>query len=150
MDYYYHHHHHHHYYYYYYHHYYYFFNIYYDHLFSLLLLLLLLLLVLGLSSLQVRRCPETGHEELVVLAGYCNNVLADMNPHRLDLTTWSWVRESGLVPNPGHGDALALPSPRQRAAAETVGDKWLLVLGGSPTQVWDVMPLFCIATDQLG
>ena len=72
-----------------------------------------------------------------MLAGYCNNVLAAMNPHRLDLTTWRWVRESGLVPNPGHGDALALPSPRQRAAAETVGDKWLLVLGGSPTQVWD-------------
>jgi len=90
----------------------------------------------------VRRCPETGHEELVVLAGYCNNVLAAMNPHRLDLTTWRWVKESGLVPNPGHGDALALPSPRQRAAAETVGDKWLLILGGSPTQVWDVMPLF--------
>ena len=89
--------------------------------------------------MQLRRCPETGHEELVVLAGYCNNVLADMHPHRLDLTTWRWVKESGLVPNPGHGDVLALPSPRQRAAAETVGDKWLLVLGGSPTQVWDLM-----------
>ena len=105
--------------------------------------------LLDLSSVQVRRCPETGHEELVVLAGYCNNVLAAMNPHRLDLTTWRWVTESGLVPNPGHGDALALPTPRQRAAAETVGDKWLLVLGGSPTQVWDVShPLFvtCLLT----
>ncbi|KAA6422356.1 MAG: hypothetical protein FRX49_07826 [Trebouxia sp. A1-2] len=91
----------------------------------------------GVRSLHiatVRQCPETGHEELVVLAGYCNNVLAAMNPHRLDLTTWRWVKESGLVPNPGQGDALALPTPRQRAAAETVGDKWLLMLGGSPTQ----------------
>ncbi|KAL0042233.1 hypothetical protein WJX77_006779 [Trebouxia sp. C0004] len=91
----------------------------------------------GVRSLHlstVRRCPETGHEELVVVAGYCNNVLAAMNPHRLDLTTWSWVKESGLVPNPGHGDALALPTPRQRAAAEKVADKWLLMLGGSPTQ----------------
>ena len=61
-----------------------------------------------------------------------------MNPHRLDLTTWRWVKEPGLVPNPGSGDALALPTPRQRAAAETVGDKWLLLLGGSPTQVWHI------------
>ena len=85
--------------------------------------------------LQVRQCPETGHEELVVLAGYCNNVLADMNPYRLDLTTWQWWREPGLVPNPGPGDALKLPMPRQRAAADVVGKKWLLLLGGSPTQV---------------
>jgi len=83
----------------------------------------------------VRQCPQTGHEELIVLAGYCNNALAAMNPYRLDLTTWQWVGESGLVPNPGCGDALALPIPRQRAAAERVGNRWLLLLGGSPTQV---------------
>lgn len=85
--------------------------------------------------LQVRVCPETGHEELVVLAGYCNNELAPLNPHRLDLTTWHWVREPGLVPNPGPRDAHVLPTPRQRTASEVVGNKWLLLMGGSPTQV---------------
>ena len=58
-----------------------------------------------------------------------------MNPHRLDLVTWQWFRESGLVPKPGPGDALALPTPRQRAAAEKIGKTWLLMHGGSPTQV---------------
>ena len=84
----------------------------------------------------MRVCPETGHEELIVLAGYCNNVLAPMNPHRLDLNTWQWVKEPGLVAKPGPADATALPTPRQRTASETVGKKWLLLMGGSPTQVY--------------
>lgn len=84
----------------------------------------------------MRTNPETQHEELVVLAGYCNNVLAAVNPHRLDLVTWEWFRESGLAPKPGPEDVLALPTPRQRAAAEVIGNKWLLMHGGSPTQVW--------------
>ena len=101
-------------------------------------------------AVQVRISPQTGHEELIVLAGYCNNVLATMNLHRLDLTTWEWTRESGLVTNPGPGDALGLPNPRQRAAAERVGDTWLLLLGGSPTQVWALKLLWqvFITTDR--
>lgn len=92
-----------------------------------------------LLLLQVRENPETGHEELIVLAGYCSETLATMNPHRLDLVTWQWFRESGLVPNPGPGDATVLPIPRQRAAGEVVGKKWVLVHAGSPTQVSHVL-----------
>lgn len=97
--------------------------------------------------LQVRQNPQTGHEELVVLAGYCNNELAAMNPHRLDLVTWQWFRESGLIPKPGLGDALALPTPRQRAAAEMIGKTWLLMHGGSPTQVSYVNELSAFIDD---
>ena len=92
-----------------------------------------------LLLLQVRENPETGHEELIVLAGYCSDTLATMNPHRLDLVIWQWFRESGLVPNPGPGDATVLPIPRQRAAGEVVGKKWVLVHAGSPTQVSHVL-----------
>ena len=89
----------------------------------------------SLQMLQVRVNPRTQHEELIVLAGYCNNVLAAMNPHRLDLVTWEWFVESGLSAKPGPGDLLALPTPRQRAGADMIGKKWLLLHGGSPTQV---------------
>ena len=58
-----------------------------------------------------------------------------MHPHRLDLITWQWFKEPGLVPNPGPGDALMLPISRQRAAGEVVGKKWMLMHAGSPTQV---------------
>lgn len=75
-----------------------------------------------------------------MLAGYCQNVLAQMHPHRLDLTTFEWVRESGLVSNPQEGDPRQLPTPRQRTAAERVGSQWLLLLGGSPTQVSRSLP----------
>lgn len=85
--------------------------------------------------LQIRQSPETGREELIVLAGYCQNVLAAMNPYRLDLTTFEWARESGLVKDPKEGDPQELPRARQRSAAERVGNQWLLLLGGSPTQV---------------
>lgn len=87
-------------------------------------------------ALQVRRSAQTGCEELIVLAGYCQNVLADMNPYRLDLTTLQWVRESGLLAggSPG-GHPQSLPRPRQRTAAERIGNEWLLFMGGSPTQV---------------
>ncbi|KAL3163403.1 hypothetical protein ABBQ32_009785 [Trebouxia sp. C0010 RCD-2024] len=91
----------------------------------------------GVRSLHiatVRENPQTGHEELVVLAGYCSNVLASMEPHRLDLVTWQWFREPGLVPKPGLRDALVLPTPRQRTAGEVVGKKWVLMHAGSPTQ----------------
>lgn len=70
-----------------------------------------------------------------MLAGYCSNVLASMEPHRLDLVTWQWFREPGLVPKPGLRDALVLPTPRQRTAGEVVGKKWVLMHAGSPTQV---------------
>ena len=86
--------------------------------------------------LQVRVNPQTGHEELIVLAGYCNNELAVMNPHRLDLVTWEWFSETGLAADPGPDDAVGLPTPRQRAGAEKIGQKWLLMHAGSPTQVW--------------
>ena len=62
-----------------------------------------------------------------------------MNPHRLDLVTWQWFREPGLVPIPGPGDATVLPIPRQRAAGEVVGKKWVLMHAGSPTQVSRVL-----------
>ena len=93
--------------------------------------------------LQIRQSPETGREELIVLAGYCQNVLAAMNPYRLDLTTFEWGRESGLVRDPKEGDPQELPRARQRSAAERVGNQWLLLLGGSPTQVRyaDTLPI---------
>ena len=58
-----------------------------------------------------------------------------MNPYRLDLTTFEWVRESGLVSDPRQWHPQELPRPRQRTAAERVGSQWLLLVGGSPTQV---------------
>ena len=96
-------------------------------------------------GLQIRQSPETGHEELVVVGGYCTSVLAEMKPFTLDLETLLWHCWEGVAPVPtdvsGPAQSAAaqampgLPEPRQRMAAQRISHDWFLISGGSPASV---------------
>jgi hypothetical protein len=77
---------------------------------------------------QVRTCPETGREELIVLSGFTVAGLAPMAPHALDLCNFRWRRGP-------QQPAAEVPQPRQRASVARVGARWLLVAGGVSHQV---------------
>jgi hypothetical protein len=84
-------------------------------------------------AMQVRVSPQTGREELVVVGGYSESLLAEMRPFTLDLDTMCWrcwpgLREQDL-------DTLQLPVPRQRMAANRITPTWLLISGGCPSSV---------------
>ncbi len=84
-----------------------------------------------LPALQTRVCPQTGHEELLVMAGYTESLLEAMHVFALDLETFQWVRHMGLAPSSTH----ELPMARQRSACVKVSSEWLLIVGGSPSSV---------------
>lgn len=83
---------------------------------------------------QVRLCPETNHEELVVITGSNPTVAASaggMLPYVLDLTTFAW-RDG---PWRRLGAHVLVPGARQRPGSTRVAGKWLLMSEGSPLPV---------------
>lgn len=103
----------------------------------------------------VRRHPVTHAAQLVIVGGYTGGVLQSLAAWALDLETeggdappprWhpspaaaaeveaATAQHSGspLPPLLRPGDAAWTPPARQRAASWRVGERWLLVAGGSP------------------
>ncbi len=76
----------------------------------------------------MRWCAETGHEELVVIAG---SGVSGMLPHSLDLTTFTW-RAGPWRRAEAH---VVVPAARERAGSARIAGKWLLVSEGSPVPV---------------
>lgn len=83
---------------------------------------------------QVRTCPETGHEELVVVKGAdpeAPSSVSGMLPFALDLQSFTWRRG----PWRDVASHVAMPASRQRPGTTRVAGKWLLVAGGTPVPV---------------
>lgn len=88
----------------------------------------------SLLLLQVRICPETGHEELVVITGPDQENTrphGGMLPFALDLRSFAWRR--GAFRNPAAH--LAIPAARQRPGKVKLAGRWLLVGEGTPLPV---------------
>ena len=84
--------------------------------------------------MQVRVCPETGHEELVVITGpdqENSRPHGGMLPFALDLHSFAW--RHGLYRKPAAH--VAIPAARQRPGKVKLAGQWLLVGEGTPQPV---------------
>jgi hypothetical protein len=84
--------------------------------------------------LQVRVCPGTGDEELVVVTGpdqENSRPHGGMLPFALDLRTFAW-RHGAFRSPAAH---VAIPAARQRPGKVKLAGQWLLVGEGTPLPV---------------
>lgn len=88
----------------------------------------------------MRACPETGHEELIVIMGpdgENSRPFGGMVPFALDLETFTW-RRGAFRDAAAH---IAIPAARQRPGTMKIAGRWLLVGEGTPLPVSPPVPI---------